>query len=129
MRGLALYGALVLDWRKMTALEQPVQEPVAWTWDAKNQRDGFLDAHFQFSKPESHSLIMNLRPLYTCPPKREWVGLIDTELVSAYMSVGDKEWAIAGMEDATKFAKAIEAKLQQLNQCNGSANGCSHKRA
>jgi len=48
-------------------------------------------------------------------PKREWVGLTDTELVAAYMSVGDKEWAIAGMEDATKFAKAIEAKLKKLN--------------
>ncbi|CAB4129989.1 hypothetical protein UFOVP116_214 [uncultured Caudovirales phage] len=52
-------------------VEHPKQEPEAWTWDTKNQRDGFLDAHFQFSKPESHSLIMNLRPLYTEPPKRK----------------------------------------------------------
>jgi hypothetical protein len=48
-------------------------------------------------------------------PMRGWVGLTDEELVAAYMSVGDKEWAIAGMEDATKHAKAIEAKLRELN--------------
>jgi len=47
------------------------------------------------------------------PPKREWVGLTDEELVAAYISVGDKEWAIGGMRDATKFARAIEAKLKE----------------
>ena len=128
MRGLALYGALVLDWRKMTALEQPVQEPVAWTWDTKNQRDGFLDAHFQFSKPESHSLIMNLRPLYTEPPKSNWQE-IDCpccgDLARAFPPAPKREWvelteverqqALDAHPTALGVAYAIEAKLKEKN--------------
>ena len=53
--------------------------------------------------------------LYTEQPTREWVWLTDEELVAAYMSVGDKEWAIDGMRDATKFAHTIAAKLKERN--------------
>lgn len=53
--------------------------------------------------------------LYKAQAARAWVGLTDEELVSAYMNVGDKEWAIGGMRDATKFASAIEAKLKEKN--------------
>jgi hypothetical protein len=48
-------------------------------------------------------------------PAREWVGLTNEELVSSYMNVGDKEWAIGGMRDATKFAHTIEEKLKEKN--------------
>ena len=51
----------------------------------------------------------------TLQPTREWVGLSREELVAAYMSVGDKEWAIGGMQDATKFAHTIAAKLKERN--------------
>ena len=53
--------------------------------------------------------------LYTEPPKREWVGLTDEEVRAAYCTISDKEWAIGGMEDATKFTQAIEAKLKEKN--------------
>ena len=99
------------------ALEQPKQEPVRWMYDWKN--DGLTVTDWVTSdKDEAYNLTkghFNIRPLYTEPPKREWVGLKDTELVAAYMSVGDKEWAIGGMEDATKFTKALEAKLKEKN--------------
>lgn len=39
------------------------------------------------------------------------------ELVAAYKTVSDKEWAIGGMEDATVFARAIEqAVLAKMKQ-------------
>jgi hypothetical protein len=47
------------------ALAQPEQEPVAW-WDAK--LGVFDEKHFD-----------QLQPLYTSPPKREWVGLTNEE--------------------------------------------------
>jgi hypothetical protein len=31
------------------------------------------------------------------------------------MNVSDKEWAIAGMENATKFSNAIETALKEKN--------------
>ena len=43
-------------------------------------------------------------PLYTAPPKREWVGLTDEDEIP---------WD--GV-DAKSFAKAIEAKLKEKNQ-------------
>lgn len=47
--------------------------------------------------------------------KREWVGLTDGEVRAAYCAISDKEWAIGGMSDAEPFARAIEAKLRELN--------------
>ena len=48
------------DLRSVIA-EMEAGEPVAWTWDTKNQRDGFVDAHFQFSKPDDHPAIEDTR--------------------------------------------------------------------
>lgn len=77
-------------------------EPVAWTWDTKSQYDGFVDAHFQFSKPDCHPDILNLRPLYTHPaPKQE--PLADEQI--------DAVWVKYGLDDCDPhgFARAIEA--------------------
>ncbi len=48
-------------------------------------------------------------------PKREWVGLTGLEVVEAYRSVSDKEWAIGGLDYARVFFCAIEAKLKEKN--------------
>lgn len=45
-------------------------------------------------------------PLYTMPPKRQWVGLTDDEL-ELLNDCGDT--------DSYKFAKAIESKLKAKN--------------
>jgi hypothetical protein len=47
------------------AASQLSAEPEAWTWNTKSQHDGFLDAHFQFSKPIDDPRIFDLCPLYT----------------------------------------------------------------
>jgi hypothetical protein len=57
-------------------------------------------------------------PLYTAPPKREWVGLTGPEVVEAYRSVSEKEWAIGGLDDARVFFCAIETKLREKNNAS-----------
>ena len=43
-------------------------------------------------------------PLYTAPPKREWVGLTDGEMEALFLN-----------EDGVRFARYIEAKLKEKN--------------
>ena len=49
-------------------------------------------------------------PLYTAPPKREWVGLTDEEIVE----IAATPAAIRGSY-VHSFAQAIEAKLREKN--------------
>jgi hypothetical protein len=50
-------------------------------------------------------------PLYTAPPKKEWVGLTDEEILEEYrQSYGDD-----GNLTDVYFARAIEAKLKEKN--------------
>jgi hypothetical protein len=79
------------------ALAQPEQEPVGWA------------DRFEFDKKE-HDFWCNRQkpakggiPLYTAPPKREWIGLTDEEVWDLYTDRGNV------------FARAIEAKLKEKN--------------
>ncbi len=45
-------------------------------------------------------------PLYTAPPRKEWVGLTDDEVWVAYEK---------GMYEEMWFARAVEAKLKEKN--------------
>jgi len=49
-------------------------------------------------------------PLYTAPPKKEWVGLTDEEIKSVCYK---RDWT-AHWTDTT-FARAIEEKLKEKN--------------
>lgn len=83
------------------ALAEPEQEPVAWY-----DKHGII----------THDPFEGVIPLYTAPPKREWIGLTDDEIIQAYCSVGGTaEWAIGGMADVGNFYLAIEAKLKEKN--------------
>ena len=44
-------------------------------------------------------------PLYTAPPKREWVGLTDEDMEALFLN-----------EDGVRFARYIEAKLKERNE-------------
>ena len=81
------------------ALAQPEQEPVAWTV-AGQVRDWGKD----FSAYQTQHYV---RPIYTSPPQREWVGLTDDE-IDAALGVYD---SFGGRLDARK----IEAKLKEKN--------------
>ena len=54
--------------------EQPKQEPVAWHYQSRLGNDYLTDVKAEPS-PDWHET-----PLYTAPPKREWIGLTDEEI-------------------------------------------------
>ena len=78
------------------------QEPVAWL-DAEMSQAYTID-----ELPDASGT--GFLPLYTAPPKKEWVGLTDQEINSVRHN---RDWA-APWTDET-FARAIEAKLREKN--------------
>jgi transcription elongation factor Elf1 len=81
------------------------QEPVAWanSFDLQN-----FDMKVR-TCPDLHHTV----PLYTAPPKREWVGLTDEEIWSNGSRLSLSERGIR------EFARAIEAKLKEKNHGRG----------
>ena len=88
-------------------LAKPEQEPVAWMLPEYGD---------VLSASEVDGTGIYSIPLYTSPPRKEWVGLTDEEIVGLYRQIADcKEWAIGGLTHALPFAHAIEAKLKDKN--------------
>ena len=86
---------------------QPKQEPVAWIYDWKTEGVTVTD-YLTSNYDEAHSPTMgctNIRPLYTEPPKREWVGLTDGEMTQVANTA----------ETYTESVKLTEAALKELN--------------
>ena len=77
------------------ALAQPEQEPVAWVYNGILHE--FDPSEFATSK---------VTPLYTAPPKREWVGLTDEE-VEAWR--GNYDFFDSAL------VREVEAKLKEKN--------------
>jgi hypothetical protein len=90
------------------ALAQPEPKAVAWMWDVYNGA-GFTSRGIDFYP--TNIPFAKHTPLYTAPPKREWVGLTDE----------DREWCDEHSYGNTSGAKqkaygrAIEAKLKEKN--------------
>jgi hypothetical protein len=84
------------------AIPEQISEPVAWQW--------LNTAHLRLRLPkDAEPGAWN--PLYTAPPRREWVGLTDREIeeIARYQDEhGSGPWHLA-------FARAIEAKLKEKN--------------
>ena len=82
-----------------------VQEPVAWmTFTETGDED---DIHYE--NPEGHLLEgWTYKPLYTHPPKREWVGLTEDEIKECFKITPDQflTWQIY---------RRIETKLKEKN--------------
>ena len=64
---------LLIDCRE--ALAQPEQEPVAWI-TRRTGDGGVVLSGYETCEPTDYDSI----PVYTAPPKREWVGLTDDEI-------------------------------------------------
>ena len=62
--------APLVQWAKEQTALQPTQEPMAWQW--------LGSAHFRKKLPKNAD-ITAWNPLYTSPPRREWVGLTNDE--------------------------------------------------
>lgn len=93
------------------ALAQPEQEPVAWLHPDKKVDVVVPSSLAWFDKPI---------PLYTAPPKREWVGMTDEEIEncfdeSCYLKQVDQKYGIKGTLKIHDVARAIEAKLREKN--------------
>jgi hypothetical protein len=87
-------------------------QPVAWMM--VNKVIGPPSLHW---KPqEDWHITWECKPLYTAPPKKEWVGLTDEEIqdlsyLSEKFDASNSEWF-----DRWGFARAIEAKLREKNK-------------
>ena len=89
--------------------EQPTQqEPVAWVEAWAN---GKVQAHEENCFSDDPVWLNDPIPLYTAPPKREWVGLTLGEVAFLVPYCENK----LDLEDYKTFAKDIEAKLKEKN--------------
>ena len=85
------------------ALEQPEQEPVGYVTIENISSWAQVPSIKWFKKPTEG-------PLYTAPPKREWVGLTNEEVWLWF-----QENTVLNKESATRIYQAIEAKLKEKN--------------
>ena len=76
--------------------EKSIHEPVAWM-----KSSGLISPY----KHGSYQI-----PLYTAPPKREWVGLTDEEIESELTKEFAQWWS-----RHVSVCRAIEAKLKEKN--------------
>ena len=90
--------------RAALAQEEQEQEPVAWY-------DGRIFYGSQAAASLNCADMAALMPLYTHPPRREWQGLSEGEIVECdQRSHGNTDW---GKKRA--FAHAIETALKERN--------------
>jgi hypothetical protein len=86
------------------ALETEKQESVAWR---STSPDGKLSNKFACKPTEGNWV----EPLYTAPPKREWVGLTDEEIITHFQTNVD----IGSLLSFVDGARYAEAKLKERN--------------
>ena len=80
------------------------QEPVAWL-----STDCIGERYLCFTKPKDNDPV---QPLYTAPPRKQWVGLTDEEI---HEVTSKKWWDWEDAFDIEGFSRAIEAKLKEKN--------------
>ena len=92
----------------VVVVKQPEQEPVAYLYhDAQTAHDAnpLLHSALLVFATERRPEYRNETPLYTHPPRREWRGLTEEEIVAIFL--------LAPTQPA--FARAIEAALKEKN--------------
>lgn len=100
----ALVDADDTSQKRVDEKEKREQEPVAWL-----STDCIGERYLCFTKPKDNDPV---QPLYTTPPKKEWVGLTDEEIQKV---VSKKWWDWEDLFDIEGFSRAIEAKLREKN--------------
>jgi hypothetical protein len=93
-------------------LAQPEQEPVAWILNADFVKGQFVEGRVRRVWWECNTGVG--QPLYTAPPKREWVGLMGIE-VRILKDIHIPIYSIPILDDYLNFYRAIEAKLKEKN--------------
>ena len=103
--------------KAITALRQAIaeaekQEPVAWIH--KDEETGYRALEWK-QDAIGYRGIWKKIPLYTNPPKREWVGLTDKDILDA-LQPHYEEWEASELLDlSSEDYKLIEAKLKEKN--------------
>jgi uncharacterized UPF0160 family protein len=82
------------------ALAQPEQEPVGYVTDSGTSAWILKDVDLDDDTP-----------IYTAPPKREWVGLTDQEIHEIVYEQMEGQHPAAGF----RVANCIESKLKEKN--------------
>ena len=90
------------------------QEPVAWGVFEGNLHDMFFTEAEAVEMAQLKGTHAEVKPLYTTPPQRPWVGLTDEEIWETISRIGTSD------SDVNPYAKladarAIEAKLEEKN--------------
>jgi hypothetical protein len=90
------------------ALKHPEQEPVAWLIQYKTRHDIVWG-----SAPglRSNDQILGMEPLYTAPPKREWVGLTSIEIEQLIKACASEEFGF----QLDVFVNYINKKFRKMN--------------
>ena len=93
--------------------EAEKQEPVAYSYTSRiTGAQGFSHHPLpRFIDSES----WGIKPLYTSPPQRQWVGLTDEDvypLANEHLRYQPEDYEVSGVYD---LARAIEAKLKEKN--------------
>ncbi len=104
----------------ITALRQALeteQEPVAWISEGGD---------VSRSKRFMDEMGFKCNPLYTAPPKKQWVGLTDEQVEDEWERItghsifgGDRSGGRAmhiSPDEVIEFSRAIEAKLREKNK-------------
>jgi len=101
--------------RAIAALEaelaKPEQEPVAYADALDLAKDCNWDTFICKHSSENHEGTRFKIPLYTAPPRKEWVGLTDDDLETIYKAHHDS----CGYPVDENYERAIEAKLKEKN--------------
>jgi hypothetical protein len=96
--------------------KQEQGEPVAWMYDWTTSEGEFIKdwttSEAETLRDTEPTIISNVRPLYTHPPKREWVGLTDKERNKLWRDVVG--WGDPSHDDED-LMKVLEAKLKEKN--------------
>jgi hypothetical protein len=105
-----------LGWTPPAALEQQEQEPVAWMDEFGN---AFPLGAVKGAGSWRDDHQRNWTPLYTHPPRREWIGLTEEEIRELTFHNQRTLWPRPDRSDvratAIPFARAIEQALKEKN--------------
>jgi len=90
------------------ALAQPAQKPVAWLYEGEYSSGSYSGNYFAWNvtmNKNATNAAREVKPLYTAPPQRPWVGLTEQEFQLIY----DMGRTPSGMMEM------VEAKLKEKN--------------